>query len=83
MTIYDVILGNVIFSDFVNLKSLSPKLVKADYHGAIITGKLNSLEYLEFPTLFLLFLKNFSFKIKMSWLCWLNWNTNTRNQEYV
>ena len=83
MIIYDVTLGNVIFSGFVNLKSLSPKLVKADYHGAIITGKMNSLEILYFPTLFLLFLIIFSFKIKMSWLCWLDWNTITRDQECV
>ena len=26
-------------SEPVNVKTLSPKLIKADYHGAIITGK--------------------------------------------
>ena len=59
MIIHDATVDNVIFSDFVNLKSLSPKLVKADYHGAIITGKLNSLQYFRISNIILTVLNKF------------------------
>jgi ribonuclease P protein subunit POP4 len=55
-----ITLENCVYSDLVNLKSLTPKLVKADYHGAIITGIFNSLEYFRISNITFIILNEFS-----------------------